>query len=132
MMIDTEIRISGEAANEFHNMMTSIDLDAISARDAFLSDVCCEFDEQGILSIDISDLNIDLGILDTESGAIEAIPVSKEEKYVGEVSIQFLSSLNQTNVNIINESKASYTVDGYYASANVYSVNQSVSIMYAA
>ena len=71
MMIDTEIRISGEAANEFHNMMTSIDLDAISARDAFLSDVSCEFDEQGILSIDISDLNIESDI--------------KEEKYMLEV-----------------------------------------------
>lgn len=63
MMIDTEIRLSGEAANEFHNMMISADLNSISVRDKFISNLASEIDYQGVLSIDISDLDVDLSNL---------------------------------------------------------------------
>lgn len=78
MMIDTEIRLSGEAANEFYNMMTAVNLDSISARDEFISDLSYQFDEQGVLSIDISDLDLELSIMDENSCELEAVPVSKE------------------------------------------------------
>lgn len=64
MMIDTEIRLSGEAANEFHNMMISADLNSIDVRDKFISKLTSEIDHQGVLSIDISDLNVDLSVLE--------------------------------------------------------------------
>lgn len=62
-MIDTEIRLSGEAANEFHNMMISADLNSIDVRDKFISNLASEIDHQGVLLIDISDLNVDLSNL---------------------------------------------------------------------
>ena len=62
-MIDTEIRLSGEAANEFHNMMISADLNSIGVRDKFISNLASEIDHQGALLIDISDLNVDLSNL---------------------------------------------------------------------
>ena len=64
MTIDTEIRLSGEAANEFHNMMISADLNSIDIRDKFISKLISETDHQGILSINISDLNVDLSVLE--------------------------------------------------------------------
>lgn len=131
MMIDTEIRLSGEAANEFHNMMISADLNSIDVRDKFISKLTSEIDHQGVLSIDISDLNVDLSVLEEDCCEIEAVPVSKEETYIGTVNVQYLPWKN-TNINILEESKPSYTVDEYYASESMHSVNQSVSIKYAA
>lgn len=132
MMIDTETRLCGEAANEFRNMLTSVDLNSINARDEFISDVSCQFDEQGVMSIDISDLDIDLSIMDEDFERIDAIPVSKrEEVYVGAISVLFLPTTN-VNMNISNEGKSSYMVDGFYASKSMYSVDQSVSIKFAA
>ena len=62
-MIDTEIGLSGEAANEFHNMMISADLNSIAVRDKFISKLTFEIDHQRVLSIDISDLDVDLSNL---------------------------------------------------------------------
>lgn len=59
-MVDSEIRLSGEAANQFHNILASVDLESINARDEFISDLSCQLDEQGALSIDISGLDIDM------------------------------------------------------------------------
>lgn len=131
MMLDTEIRLNGEAANEFHNMMRMVDLDSINERDRFVSNVSCQFDEKGVLSINIEDLNVDLGDIDESLDGIETVAVPKEETYVGEISVQFLSSTN-INFNTINERKTSYTVDKYYTSTDMYSINQSVSIKFAA
>lgn len=131
MMMDAEIRLNGEAAVEFHNMMTSVDIESLNARDKFLSDLTCELDEQGVLSIDISDLDVDLSVMQDMSCEIEAVPVSKNETYVGEISVQFTASPG-SNINISNERNTSYTVTKYYASTGMYSVDQSVSISYAA
>ena len=131
MIVDTEIRLSGETANEFHNMMTLIDLDSINARDEFISNVSSRLDEHGILTIDISDMDIDLSVMDEDSCEIEAVPVSKQEIYVGAISVQFLHS-NNLNINILNERNTSYSIDDYYASEGMYSVNQNVSIKFAA
>lgn len=131
MVVDTEIRLSGDAANEFHNMMTSVDLDSIYARDEFISELSYQLDAQGELSIDISDLDIDLGVMNGASCEIDTVPVSKKEIYIGAISVQFLPSIN-SNVNILDERKASYSVDEYYASKGMYSVEQSMSIRFAA
>ena len=64
MMVDTEMRLNGHAADEFYNMMTMVDSDTIRARDNFLSDISCQLDENGVLSIDIDDLDIDLESVD--------------------------------------------------------------------
>lgn len=61
-MIDTEIKLRGSAAKEFHKMMTSVDIDSLHARDKFISSSNYDVDENGILSIDISDLDIDLSV----------------------------------------------------------------------
>ena len=65
-MIDTEIKLRGSAAKEFHNMMTSMDIDSLHARDKFISNLNYDVDENGILSIDISDLDIDLSVMQNE------------------------------------------------------------------
>ena len=62
-MIDTEIKLRGSAAKEFHKMMISVDIDSLNARDKFISNLNYDVDENGILSIDISDLDIDLGVM---------------------------------------------------------------------
>lgn len=62
-MIDTEIKLRGTAAKKFHKMMTSMDIDSLHARDKFISNLNYNVDENGILSIDISDLDIDLSVL---------------------------------------------------------------------
>lgn len=49
--IDTEIRLSGDAAREFYDQMRSVDMNAIASRDAFLADVNCRLDEEGTLII---------------------------------------------------------------------------------
>lgn len=131
MRIDTEIRLSGDAANEFQNMMMSVDLDSINARDEFISECAYQFDENGILSIDISDLDIDMSVMNEDSCEIEAIPVSKKETYVGAISVQFLPSAN-LNMNIKDERNCSYSMDSYYTSESMYSVNQGVLIKFAA
>lgn len=61
-MIATEIKLRGSAAKEFHKMMTSVDIDSLHARDKFISNLNYAVDENGILSIDISDLDIDLSV----------------------------------------------------------------------
>ena len=38
-MIDTEIKLRGSAAKEFHKMMTSMDIDSLHARDKFISNL---------------------------------------------------------------------------------------------
>ena len=77
VMIDTEIILRGNAAIEFHNNMMSADLEAIEARDSFVSNVDAYLDEQGVLTIDISNISVDLAVLDENSYEIEAVPVSK-------------------------------------------------------
>lgn len=62
-MIDTEIKLRESAAKEFHKMMTSMDIDSLYARDKFISNLNYNVDENGILSIDISDLDIDLSVM---------------------------------------------------------------------
>ena len=62
-MIDTEIKLRGFAAKEFYKMMTSMDIDSLHARDKFISNLNYAVDENGILSIDISDLDIDLNVM---------------------------------------------------------------------
>lgn len=62
-MIDTEIKLRGSAAKEFHKMMTSVDIDSLNARDKFISNLNYDVDENDILSIDISDLDIDLNVI---------------------------------------------------------------------
>ena len=59
-MINTEIKLAGEDARKFYSQMITVDSSAIASRDAFLSDVNCYLDEQDVLTIDISDLDVDL------------------------------------------------------------------------
>lgn len=63
IMIDTEIKLTGYAAKEFHKIMTSMDIDSLHARDKFISNSNYDVDENGILSIDISDLDIDSSVM---------------------------------------------------------------------
>ena len=128
MMVDTEMRLNGHAADEFYNMMTMVDSDTIRARDNFLSDISCQLDENGVLSIDIDDLDIDLESVDNSIDGIDEVAVSQEETYVGGVSVQFLSP---TNIKF-NERETLYAVDKYYTSTDMYSINQSLSIKFAA
>lgn len=65
-MIDTEIKLRGSVAKEFHKMMTSVDIDSLNARDKFISNLNYDVDENGILSIDIYDLDIDLSVMQNE------------------------------------------------------------------
>lgn len=73
-MIATEIKLRGSAAKEFHKMMTSVDIDSLHARDKFISSSNYDVDENGILSIDISDLDIDSSVL---TCLIEPTPLVK-------------------------------------------------------
>lgn len=130
-MMDTEMRLSGDAAVEFRNMMTSVDTDSLNARDVFLADLDCDFNEQGVLSIDISDLDIDLCVMNDVSHEIEAVPVSKDETYIDEISVKFSSSIS-SNINIFGKRSTSYKVDEYYALESEFHVNKSVSIILAA
>lgn len=66
IMIDTEIKLRGSAAKEFHKMMTSVDIDSLYARDKFISNLNYNVDENGVLSIDISDLDIDLSVIQND------------------------------------------------------------------
>lgn len=66
IMIDTEIKLRGSSAKEFHKMMTSMDIDSLHARDKFISNLKYNVDGNGILSIDISDLDIDLSVIQNE------------------------------------------------------------------
>ena len=65
-MIDTVIKLRGSAAKEFNKMMTSVDIDSLHARDKFISNLNYDVDENGILLIDISDLDIDLSVIQNE------------------------------------------------------------------
>lgn len=58
-----KIKLRGSAAKEFHKTMTSMDIDSLHARDKFISNLNYNVDENGILSIDISDLDIDLSVI---------------------------------------------------------------------
>lgn len=130
-MIDTEIRLSGKAAHDFNDIMTSIDLESIRARDKFVSELSCQFDEQGILSIDISDLEVELDLLDSDIKEIEAVPVPKNEIYIGAINIQFSKS-SDVNVNTLPVEKNVYTADDYYVSERMYSVEHNILIQFAA
>jgi uncharacterized protein (UPF0179 family) len=130
-MIDTELRLSGDAAVKFHKMMTSIDLESIKARDEFLADVNCKIDDTGVLSIDISDIDIDLSILADNTETVESVLIPKEEMYIGKINISY-ASIVLPNLNINDEKNTSYKVEDYYVSSGMYSVTQSVSIKYAA
>ena len=63
IMIDTEIKLRESAEKEFHKMMTSMDIDSLYARDKFISNSNYDVDENGILSIDIFDLDINLNVM---------------------------------------------------------------------
>lgn len=130
MMIDTEMRISGDSAIEFRNMMRSIDLDAISLRDEFIDGVESSMDESGVLSIDISDMDIDLSVLEDIPEVIESVLVPKTQLYVGQIKVKF-SADDLTNLRI-KEADASYTMVDIYVSSGTYSVGQSESFQYAA
>ncbi len=60
MKIDTEIRLFGDDALDFYNRMMFVDLDMIAQRDMFISSVDWYLDDNGILTINIDDLDIDL------------------------------------------------------------------------
>lgn len=131
MTIDTEIRLSGNAAREFYNQMKSVDMTAITSRDAFLSDVNCRLDEHGILTIDINDLDIDLGVLEEADEKIEAIPaIKQEEAYTPEIDIRYLSWTIESKGTFSNDSV--YCIDDYYASNSLYTINDNSSIRKAA
>ena len=84
--MDGDIVLTGTAAAEFVKRMNSIDLEAIKARDKFISDVHCWNNEEGILTIDISDLNIDMSLLDTD--IFDTIPISQRSLYKSDISVE--------------------------------------------
>jgi hypothetical protein len=132
MTIDTEIRLAGDNAREFYNQMKSVDMMAIASRDAFLSDVNCELDEQGVLTIDISDLDIDLSVLNEEKQTIDVHPTLKrEEVYVGKIFLQYSAS-ESLNARHIETTNSQYCIDTYYTSNSVNTINESASIKKAA
>lgn len=131
MRIDTEIKLKGEAAVSFHNMMRSVDLEAISARDEFLADASSQLDESGILSIDISDIELDLSVLDDGLSTIESIITPEKEIYIGDISVNYTYDVLK-DLEISNAHDISYKENNNYASSGMYSVNQSLSISYAA
>lgn len=132
IMIDTEIKLRGSAAKEFHKMMTSMDIDSLHARDKFISNLNYAVDENGILSIDISDLDIDLSVMQNAPCTIDVSPVSKPEKYVETITVNFISSVNiSSNIDIICKKNTSYKIEKYHKST-MHSANQIVSIDYAA
>lgn len=63
MTVNTEIRISRNAADEFRNSMAAVDLDSVSLRDKFMDDVTSSTDGSGTLVINAADMDIDLGVL---------------------------------------------------------------------
>lgn len=131
MMNNNEIRLTGEAAVSFHNMMTSVDLDAINARDEFLTDVNFKIDDMGILSIDISDMELDLSVLDDVPAPIGTVITLTRELHVGcsNVSCTFgaFDALNRDD-----GKSSSYKVSDYYVLPRMYSVNQNGFIPYVA
>jgi hypothetical protein len=149
MVIDTEIRLQGDDATVFCNMLKDADLSSINARDDFLSNLSCYFDEEGVMSVDVSDLNIDLGVLNETICEINIEPTSKDDTYVDSdrnVRVDFDSRTSSRN-EFIND--VSYTNDRYYYDADgadlndsdrieydildeEYSVSQNASILYAA
>ena len=62
-MIDTEITLRGHAAEEFYRQMMSDDMLSIRSRDMFIVDAGSCIDESGVLLVDVSDLDIDLNVL---------------------------------------------------------------------
>lgn len=131
VMIDTEIILRGNAAIEFHNNMMSADLEAIEARDSFVSNVDAYLDEQGVLTIDISNISVDLAVLDENSYEIEAVPVSKEEVYTIDISIEYSSTM-ELSFYAACDKVYTYCIDEYYAVESVYPMNQSNYLEFAA
>ena len=92
MRKNNDIILRGVDAQEFHNRMMTIDMDNIESRDKYLSDIKWWFDDTDVLSIDASDMDIDLSVLERAEGIIEVITVSKDEEYVGSVDVRYSSS----------------------------------------
>lgn len=68
--IDSGVVLTGSAAYDFHNRMRRVDMSTIAARDSFLSDVNCWIDNDGILSVDVSDLEINFSVLKENNEAL--------------------------------------------------------------
>ena len=73
MRKNNDIILRGVDAQEFHNRMMTIDMDNIESRDKYLSDIKWWFDDTDVLSIDASDMDIDLSVLERAEGIIEVI-----------------------------------------------------------
>ena len=132
MTIDTEIRLAGDNAREFYNQMKSVDMTAIASRDAFLSDANCELDEQGVLTIDISDLDIDLSVLNEEKQTIEVLPTSKRgEVYIVKIFLKYFVSESFDSKHI-ETANSQYCIGTYYSSNSINTINDSASIKKAA
>lgn len=133
-MLDSELRLCGESAVAFHNLMTRIDLDAISSRDKFVSNVDCHIDDDGVLSIDISDLNVDLSVMNEDDGnTVDTKPVLKDEKYVVSIDVQYTTDIISSPV-VRNDSgnKMYFANNDSYTLDKIYQVKQSIAIKFAA
>jgi len=133
-MLDSELRLCGESAVAFHNLMTRIDLDAISSRDEFVSNVDCHIDDDGVLSIDISDLNVDLSVMNEDDGnTVDTKPVLKDEKYVVSIDVQYTTDIISSPVVRNDSGKKMYVANNdSYTLDKIYQVKQSIAIKFAA
>lgn len=64
--MDNRIILTGDAAREFHERMYHVDIDAIKSRNRFIDNIDCWADKDGVLSINIDDLNLNFGNKDGE------------------------------------------------------------------
>ncbi len=121
-MIDTGIVLSGEAANEFHNMMISVDVESINARDAFILDSNSRIDEMGILTIDMPELEINLDALREDKHKREIV-TKKGELYLDRIQISYTNHVS---------GRGSYGISNNMAKSISYSVGENGSNMYTA
>lgn len=130
-MIDTEITLRGHAAEEFFRQMISVDMSSIRSRDMFIADAGSSIDESGVLSIDASDLDIDLSVLDEPKEKVVEVRHPKKERYSINIVIKYTSSsLNDINYRL--KKSNSYEINNYYKSDEPYSTNRNKSFEYAA
>lgn len=131
-MIDTEIILRGNAAREFYRQMMSDDISSIRSRDMFIADARSSIDESGVLSIDVSDLDIDLSVLDEpKEKNIDMHPTPKKERYSINIVIQYTSLASKDMYCKFKENN-SYEINNYYKSDEHYSTNRNKSFEYAA
>lgn len=131
-MIDTEITLRGNAAQEFYRQMMSDDISSIRSRDMFIADARSGIDESGVLSIDVSDLDIDLSVLDEpKEKTIDVHTAPKRERYSINIVIQYTSSASN-DAHYKFEKNNSYKINNYYKPGEHYSTNQNKSFEYAA